>query len=294
MSGVELPLENLSYEGVAISEIGVTDEVKQALELLDSFITQYIKEKHLPKDVEIKTIETALDTLLVCIKDEKQKPTENRLEHLDEVAWRASHTLGILAMEKVSAAKCFQNALCYYLAMKKRHDPKTRIKVKSGKIEWTIADDLATTDLPSINRIYQMMQEAHEMAIKEGNEVMITKINSTLALLQGEYRLNMKEWEGRFLDVMVKKLQSQGLGKVYVEGSAIIIRLGDDTYKPRPFHDLPVKEGWMPNELYLQEAIESNIVNAMIEVAGTPPELKISAQITSLSDHLKKVEFSPS
>ena len=29
MSGVELPLENISYEGVAISEIGVTDEVKR-------------------------------------------------------------------------------------------------------------------------------------------------------------------------------------------------------------------------------------------------------------------------
>lgn len=294
MSGVELPLENLSYEGVAISEIGVTDEVKQALELLDSFITQYIKEKHLPKDVEIKTIETALDTLLVCIKDEKQKPTENRLEHLDEVAWRASYTLGILAKEKVSAAKCFQNALCYYLAMKKRHAPKTRIKVKSGKIEWTIADDLATSEMPSFNRIYQMMQEAHEMAIKEGNEVQSTKINSTLALLQEERACNLKEWSERFLDVFVKRLLSQGFGKVYKEDGAIFVQLGDSDYKPRPYSHFRPVEGWLPHEQFLQKAIESTITNAMNETAGTPPGLKISPQITSLSDHLKKIEFIPS
>lgn len=295
MPGVELPLDDME---TPISEICVTDEVKQALILLDDFITEYFqryrKKEASLKGIDIKSVEFALDTLLDCIKNEKKKSAKERNKHLGEISWRASHTLNILAVEKVSAAKCFQNALCYYLAMKKRREPHSRIKLKSGKIEWTIADDLATTDLPSFNRIYQMMQEAHEMAIKEGNEVQSTKINDTLALLQEERMCNLKEWSERFLDVFVKRLISQGFGKVYKEDGAIFIRLGDSDYKPRPFHGLPVKDGWLPNELYLQEAIESNITNAMIEVAGTPPELKISAQITSLSDHLKKIEFVPS
>lgn len=296
MSGVELPLDDLT---TPISAISVTDEEKQALILLDDFITEYIKRykknKASLKGIDIKAIESALDTLLECIKNEKKKHAEERNKHFHEITWRASHVFAILAGEKVSASRYFQYVLCCYLSMKKRQEPHSRLKLKSGKIEWTIADDLVGEhDMPSFNRIYQLMQEAHEMAIKEGYEVMATKINSTLALLQEERACNLKEWSERFLDVMVKMLQSRGLGKVYKEGSAIFLRFGDSDYKPRPYSHFRPVEGWLPHEQFLQKAIESTITNAMNETAGTPPGLKISAQITSLSDHLKKVEFTPS
>lgn len=296
MLGVELSLDNLE---TPIEELCVTDEVKQALILLDDFIKRYIqlyrKKEASLKGIDIKVIESALDTLLDCIKDEKKKSAKERSKHFHEITWRASTTFVILGREKVSAAKYFQNALCYYLSMKKRQEPHSRIKLKSGKIEWTIADDLVGEhDIPSFNRIYQLMQEAHEMAIKEGNEVMTTKINNTLALLQEERKCNLKEWSERFLDVMVKKLLSRGLGKVYKEDGAIFVQLGDSDYKPRPYSHFRPVEGWLPHEQFLQKAIESTITNAMNETAGTPPELKISALITSLSEHLKKIEFIPS
>lgn len=296
MSGVELPLDDLE---TPIDEICVSDEEKQALIVLDDFITEYIKRykknKASLKGIDIKAVESSLDTILDCIKREKKKPAKERNKHFREITWRASTAFSILGREKVSAAKYYQNALCCYLSMKKRREPLTRIKLKSGKIEWTIADDLVGEhDIPSFNRIYQMMQEAHEMAIKEGNEVMATKINSTLALLQEERACNLKEWSERFLDVMAMRLQSHGLGKVYREGFAIFVRLGDSDYKPRPYLRVKNVEGWLPTPQYLQKAIEFNLTEAMMETAGTPPELKISPQITSLSDHLKKIEFIPS
>lgn len=296
MSGVELPLDDIE---TPISAISVTDEEKQALILLDDFIKQYIqryrKKEASLKGIDINAVESALDTLLVCIKNEKKKSAKERNQHLQEIKWRASQAFVILAKERVSAAMCFQYALCNYLAMKKRREPLTRIKLKSGKVEWTIADELVGEhDMPSFNRIYLLMQEAHEMAIKEGNEVQSTKINNTLALLQEERVCNLKEWSERFLDVMVKKLQSRGLGKVYKENDAVVLQLGDSDYKPRPYPNLKRKDGWLPHPLFLQKAIESTITNAMNEVEGTPPGLKISAQITSLSEHLKKVEFIPS
>ena len=295
MSGVELPLDDLT---TLISAISVTDEEKQAFILLDSFIMQYIrryrKKKASLKGIDINAVESALDTLLVCIKNEKKKSAKERNQHLKEINWRASKAFVILAMERVSAAKCFQYALCNYLAMKKRIEPLTRIKLKSGKIEWTIADELVNErDMLSFNRIYQLMQEAHEMAIKEGNEVQSTKINNTLALLQEERVCNLKEWSERFLDVMVKKLQSRGLGKVYKENDAVVLQLGDSDYKPRTYLNLKRKDGWLPHPQFLQTAIEYTITDAMNEVGGTPPGLKISAQITSLSEHLKKIEFIP-
>lgn len=296
MSGVELPLDDLE---TPIDELCVSDEEKQALIVLDDFMTEYIKRynknKASLKGIDIKAIESALDTLLVCIKNEKKKHAEERNKHFHEITWRASHVFAILAGEKVSASRYFQYVLCCYLSMKKRQEPHSRIKLKSGKIEWTIADDLVGEhDIPSFNRIYQMMQEAHEMAIKEGNEVQSTKINSTLALLQEERACNLKEWSERFLDVFVKRLLSQGFGKVYKEDGAIFVQLGDSDYKPRPYSHFRPVEGWLPHEQFLQKAIESTITNAMNETAGTPPGLKISPQITSLSDHLKKIEFIPS
>lgn len=295
MSGVELPLDDLE---TPIDEICVSDEEKQALIVLDDFVRQYIKryrtKKASLKGIDIKAVESSLDTILDCIKSEKKKPAKERNKHFREITWRASTAFSILGREKVSAAKYYQNALCCYLSMKKRREPHTRIKLKSGKIEWTIADDLATSEMPSFNRIYQMMQEAHEMAIKEGNEVQSTKINSTLALLQEERACNLKEWSERFLDVFVKRLLSQGFGKVYKENDAVVLQLGDSDYKPRPYSHFRPVEGWLPHEQFLQKAIESTITNAMNETAGTPPELKISAKITSLSDHLKKIEFIPS
>lgn len=295
MSGVELPLDDLE---TPIDEICVSDEEKQALIVLDDFVRQYIKryrtKKASLKGIDIKAVESSLDTILDCIKSEKKKPAKERNKHFREITWRASTAFSILGREKVSAAKYYQNALCCYLSMKKRREPHTRIKLKSGKIEWTIADDLATSEMPSFNRIYQMMQEAHEMAIKEGNEVQSTKINSTLALLQEERACNLKEWSERFLDVFVKRLLSQGFGKVYKEDGAIFVQLGDSDYKPRPYSHFRPVEGWLPHEQFLQKAIESTITNAMNETAGTPPGLKISPQITSLSDHLKKIEFIPS
>lgn len=296
MSGIELPLDDLT---TPISEICVTDEEKQALILLDDFITEYIKRykknKASLKGIDIKAIESALDTLLVCIKNEKKKHAEERNKHFHEITWRAACAFRILANERVSASRYFQYVLCCYLSMKKRQEPHSHIKLKSGKIEWTIADDLVGEhDIPSFNRICQLMQEAYEMAIKEGYEVMATKINSTLALLQEERACNLKEWSERFLDVMAMRLQSHGLGKVYREGFAIFVRLGDSDYKPRPYLRVKNVEGWLPTPQYLQKAIEFNLTEAMMETAGTPPELKISPQITSLSDHLKKIEFIPS
>lgn len=296
MSGVELPLDDLT---TPISEICVTDEEKQALILLDDFITEYIKRykknKASLKGIDIKAIESALDTLLVCIKNEKKKHAEERNKHFHEITWRAACAFRILANERVSASRYFQYVLCCYLSMKKRQEPHAHIKLKSGKIEWTIADDLVGEhDIPSFNRICQLMQEAYEMATKEGcYEVITTKIKNTLALLQKDSVCNLKEWSERFLDVMVKKLQSRGLGKVYKEGSAIFLRFGDSDYKPIRYSRALTVEGWLPHEQFLQKAIESTITNAMNETAGTPPGLKISPQITSLSDHLKKIEFIP-
>ena len=274
MSGVELPLDDIE---TPISAISVTDEEKQALIVLDDFIRQYIqryrKKEASLKGIDIKAVESALDTLLDCIKDEKKKSAKERNKHFGEITWRASQAFVILARERVSASRCFQYALCNYLAMKKRREPLTRIKLKSGKIEWTIADELVGEhDMPSFNRIYQLMQEAHEMAIKEGFEVQSTKINNTLALLQEERMCNLKEWSERFLDVYVKRLVSQGFGKVYKEDGAIFIQFGDSDYKPRPYAHFRPVEGWLPHEQFLQKTIESTITNAMIEVAGTPSE----------------------
>lgn len=296
MSGVELPLDDLE---TPIDEICVSDEEKQALIVLDDFVRQYIKryrtKKASLKGIDIKAVESSLDTILDCIKSEKKKPAKERNKHFHEITWRASHVFAILAGEKVSASRYFQYVLCCYLSMKKRQEPHSRIKLKSGKIEWTIADDLVGEhDIPSFNRICQLMQEAYEMATKEGcYEVITTKIKNTLALLQKDSVCNLKEWSERFLDVMVKKLQSRGLGKVYKEGSAIFLRFGDSDYKPIRYSRALTVEGWLPHEQFLQKAIESTITNAMNETAGTPPGLKISPQITSLSDHLKKIEFIP-
>lgn len=299
MAKLVIHLEDFETPIEEIEEICVTDEEKQALILLDDFINQYRKDKKLPKDVEIKEVERSMDALFRIIKREKPNHTNERNKHLAGIAERAAFTLGILAMEKVSALRYFQNALCYYLAMKKRLGIKTPNNLSSGKIEAIIADDLAICDLPSINRIYQMMQEAHEMAIKEGNEKMATKIKDTLFYVSKEREnegISLNEWEDRFLDHVVKTLRACGLGKVYKEGAAIFIQLGDAAYKPTAFHDSdsPVVDGRVTKDEYLRTIVESVTYNAMFEITQPPSELKISAQITSLSEHLKKLEFIPS